>query len=92
MSQTSTFVVFAHGPLGSRIRRTAQVQADFDPSCRRVVDVERLQLPLTTPRRAQAAAAVVNGDGLVCATLDAQQAVSAPWIEDAFVRAKRMRN
>ena len=83
LSGPSTFVVLAGGALGARILRVAQEHAAFDPARRSVVAVQG-------PPRSDVAAAVASADGTIYAVLDARQAVTEAWVEDAFVRGNRI--
>lgn len=84
-----TLVVLIGGGHGRRIVRLAQEHADFDPLGRRVVGLEEPVFQGNCSSNCVTAAIVVNAEGAICAILDARQAMTEAWIEDAFVRAKR---
>ena len=81
----ATLVVIASGKAGKRIARVASEHAAFDPNRRRVVRLE------SRTADAAPAALVIDADGEVCVTLSRARATSAAWIEDAFLRALRMK-
>ena len=85
-----TIVVLIGGRRGRRIARLAQKHADFDPIGRRVMGPDDPAFRGACRPNPAAAALVVDTKGVICATLDPRQATSEAWIEDAFVRAKRI--
>lgn len=76
----ATLVVIAEGDLGERIAHVGEEQAAFDPENRRVLRVHA---------RSEAAAVMLDAHDQPVVFLDEHYATSAPWIEDAFVRAAR---
>lgn len=92
-NSAATFIVIADGSRAKRIARLAQEHAEFDPESRRVLAPDDALYPplrsIAPWRSRDVAALVLSPSGTVCALLDRQQAVSAAWIEDAFLSAGR---
>src|SRR5258706_14714228 len=90
----ATLIVVASGRLQKRVARLATERASFEPKGRRVLTPGDALYPPPTMMASwtgrDVAAVVVNGSGRICALLDSRQALVAGWIEDAFLRAKRV--
>jgi hypothetical protein len=79
----------------SAVASIAREHAAFDPARRRLVIPGDLEFPTAaeiaslTRDVKQPAALVLKPDGSLAVVLDTSRALSAAWIEDAFVRALR---
>ena len=83
-SSVVTFVVLATGEVGEAIAHLASEHAAFDPDHRRV----QLSKESYGEPQIDAAALTLKADGTIAELLDERCALSEPWIEDAFVRAR----
>lgn len=81
---SATFVILADGDLGDLIARLADDQAAFDRSRRRIVHVPLAPGSVGT---GNAAALILDAQGMIWGYLDEVQATTAAWIENAFLRA-----
>ena len=91
---SAKLIVITGGPAAERISKFADEHAAFDRTNRKVLRLGDDAYPTeeTIARWARNAAAVVlNVDGAPVIFLDEQRAMSAAWIEDAFLRASARR-
>jgi hypothetical protein len=90
----ATLIVVAKGTLEKPVARLATERAAYDPDGRRVLSPGDVLYPSPISLKPwmshDVAALVLNASGCVCAVLDSRQAMAAGWIEDAFLRAKRV--
>ena len=82
----ATLVVTATGREATRIADLADDHASLDRARRQVI---RREPTSHRVRDRRVAVVIISSRGNICGVLNRKQALSAAWIEDAFVRALR---